>query len=190
LPQPEQLADDEVQAYYAAHRDELKLPERRRVAVLTVADKAAGQKVLSELQTDGSVTRWNELSRTHHVVASPAGELPVVVLGDVGFVSATDDPAASERISPAIKAAAFKIPEAGGVHGELVEENGLVHVVRVTTIAQAHLLTLEEADAMIRTRIIDQKLVEKERELHESLEKEAPLELNEAVISRLKRAAP
>lgn len=190
LPAPEQLPAEEVQAYYAAHRDAFKQPERRRVALITVASLAAGKKVLAELQTDGSVETWNALSRKHHVLAPPAGALPVAVLGDEGFTALDEDPAASKQLSPAIKKAAFAAPATGGVYPEVVEDGGAYHVVRVTTVAPAHLLTIEEADALVRSRLIEQKLTDLEVELQKLLEKGAPLEINEAVLSRLKRAKP
>lgn len=190
LPPSEQLSAEEVQAYYAAHRDDFAQPERRRVALITVASLAAGKKLLAELQADGSVEAWNALSRKYHIHAPPAGALPVAVLGDEGFTALSGEPAENERLSPAIKKAAFSAPASGGVHPDVVEDGGAHHVVRVTSVAPAHLLSLEEADALIRSRIIEQKLSELEAELRKLLEKGAPLEVNEAVLSRLKRAEP
>lgn len=189
LPEPEDLPADEVRAYYAAHRDELAMPERRRVALLSVASKAQGEKLLADLRNDGSVTRWNELSSAHHVVPARTGALPTAVLGDEGFVTAAAEAASSERLSASVRQAAFELAEAGVVP-RLVEDAGLFHLVRVTTIVAAYVPTLEEADTLIRSRLIDQLLSQKEAELHKLLENEAPVEVNEAVISRLKRATP
>lgn len=189
LPEPEELPADEVREYYAAHRDELATPERRRIALLSVASKTHGEKLLAELRDDASLSRWNQLSLAHHVVPAHTGALPTAVLGDEGFVTAEGDTAESERLSAAVRKAAFEIAEAGVVP-KLVEDDGLFHLVRVTTIVAAHVPTLEEADTIIRSRLIDQRLSQKEAELHKLLENEAPVEVNEAVISRLKRATP
>jgi peptidyl-prolyl cis-trans isomerase C len=191
LPQPEALSNDEVQAYYAAHREELRQPERRRVAMLTFPSKASGDKVLTDLKADGSVARWNELGRQHATEVQANNVVTATVIGDLGFVTASGDVASGDAALPdAVRAAAFKVGEKGGVAPELIEGKGAFYLVRVTTVAQAHLPSVEEADASLRARIIDAQLAEKERELSKLLETGTPVEVNEAVMSRLKRATP
>jgi peptidyl-prolyl cis-trans isomerase C len=191
LPEPEALSSEEVLAYYAAHRDELRQPERRRVAMLTFPNRPTGEKVLADLKADSSVSRWNELGRLHATEVQSNNVVATTVLGDLGFITVTGDAASGDVALPdEVRAAAFKVAESGGMAPELIEGKGAFYLVRVTTVAQAHLPTVEQADATVRARIIDARLADKERELTKLLETTTPVEVNEAVISRLKRAAP
>lgn len=192
LPEPEALSNEEVRAYYAAHREELRVPERRRIAMLTLPNRASAEKVLAELRTDASVARWNELGRVHATEVQSNSVVATPVLGDLGFIAATPDAGSGEvsTLPDVVRAAAFKVGEGGGFLPELIEGKGAFYLVRVTTVAQAHLPSVEEADATVRARIIDAQLLDKERELTKLLETTTPLEVNEAVISRLKRATP
>lgn len=191
LPEPEALPSEEVRAYYAAHRHELQLPERRRVAMLTFPTKAVGDKVLAALQSDPAVSRWNELGRVHALETQANNVVVATVLGDLGFITAKDDAAmGGAEVPAAVRAAAFEVAEAGAMAPRLIEEKGVFYLVRVSTIAPAHTPSLDEAAATVRARIIDAKLADEERKLVKVLETTAPVEVNEAVISRLKRAAP
>lgn len=190
LPRPEELPAEEVQAYYAAHRAELRLPERRRLAVVTVPSRAAAEKLLAQLVADPSVTHWNELVRLQSTASPPAGGLVTSVLGDVGFVTLEGGAGADPTVPSAVRMAAFKVPEVGGLVPQVVEEKGAFYVVRVTSVAPEHLPSLEEADSIVRARIIDERLASKEDDLQKQLEKTTPVEVNEGVISRLKRATP
>lgn len=189
LPEPEALPQEEVQAYYAAHREELRLPERRRVALLTFPNKVVAEQVLTDLGADGSVARWNELGRLHSRQSQSDNVVVTTVLGDVGFITAGGD-AGDVTVPDGVRAAAFGVSQSGGVAPRLVEGKGVYHAVRVTTVAPAHVPSIEEADSTIRARILDARLAEEERVLAKLLETTTPVEVNDAVISRLKRAAP
>lgn len=190
LPAPEALPTDQVQAYYAAHRDEFRQPERRRVAVLTLPSKAVAEKVTNELGKQAELARWNELGRAHSTQIRNALSLPTTVFGDIGFITAAGDSQGEVPLPAPVRAAAFQIAAEGGVAPTPIEHERAFYLVRVTTVAPAHLPTLEEADAQVRARILDGQLAEREAELRKVLEKATPVEVNEAVISRLKQAAP
>lgn len=189
LPAPEALPVETVQAYYAAHRDEFRQPERRRVAVLTLPSKAVAEKVVAELGKDAELARWNELGRAHSTQSQGALSLPTPVFGDVGFVTAQGDAEGEVPVPAPVRAAAFQIAGTG-VAPAAIEHERVFYLVRVTTVAPAHLPTLEEADAQVRARVLDGQLAERERELQKALEKATPVEVNEAVISRLKQTTP
>ncbi len=191
LPQPEELSAEEVRAYYAAHREQLREPERRRVAVLTFPSKVAAESALKELATDGSVARWNELGRVGAAQTQAPSMMATPVRGDLGFITAGGGPSSGDPAVPdAVRAAAFQLPVAGGVAPQVFEDRGLFLLVRVTTVAPSHLPTVEEADAVVRARLLDERFADRERELSKLLESTSPVEVNEAVISRLKRATP
>src|SRR5690606_24615897 len=144
LPEPEALPSEEVRAYYAAHRSELQLPERRRVAMLTFATKAVGEKVLTALQSNQAVSRWNELGRVHALEAQANHVVVSTVLGDLGFITAQDDAATGGvEVPSVVRAAAFENVEAGTIVPRLIEGKGAFYLVRVSTIAPAHTPSLE-----------------------------------------------
>lgn len=190
LPAPEALPAEEVQAFYAAHRDEFRQPERRRVAVLMLPSKSVADKVATELGAQAELARWNEIGRANSTQIRSSLSLPTTVFGDIGFITAAGDSPGEASLPAPVRAAAFQVAAEGSVAPTPVEHDHVFYLVRVTTVAPAHLPTLEEADAQVRARILDGQLAQREADLRKVLEKATPVEVNEAVISRLKQAAP
>lgn len=171
MQSPESLPHEDVQAYYADHRDEFRTPEMRRAAAIAVPDRATAVKLLQEFGTKPSVMKWNTTALRYSVEQREPG-LPVEVIGDLGLLTAappsetkaqTDQtperavPAAA-RVPAPVRAAVFGLQTPGEVHAEPVKADGAVYLVRLLAINPARVLSLEEADAEIRVRLVNQRL--------------------------------
>src|SRR5690606_26991941 len=65
-PHPGKIPEAEVRAYYQAHREELREPERRRVLHIAVGDKELAKRLAAEAQ-GASGEKWAELAAKHSV---------------------------------------------------------------------------------------------------------------------------
>jgi hypothetical protein len=186
VPTAEELPTAEVQAYYAAHREEFRSPELRRIAAIAMSTEAAATALLVELTTSPTAEKWNDAA-VRHSVAARHSELPVEIVGDMGLApaptrpleqSTNSVPAASNdsdtsRIPLPVRAAAFSLSTPGQVFATPVKADGKVYLVRLVAINAARTLSLEEAEDQIRARLVNQKLDATYAALHERLAAEA-----------------
>ena len=179
LPNPEDISLADVQAYYAAHRDEFRAPELRRIAVIALPNEAAARQLLQDFASAPTVEQWNRAA-SRQSIANRDSSLPVEVLGDLGFVSAplkaeSDDPkpqdnaAGSIKVATAIRAAAFEIETPGHVLTRPVLTDGAYYLVRLVGVSSARVFSLEEADANIRATLVNQRLDAAYERLHQEL---------------------
>src|SRR5205814_61853 len=61
LPTPTEIPAAEVHAYYDAHIDDFREPERRRISAIIMSDEAKATEVLAKLTADGSANQWGTL---------------------------------------------------------------------------------------------------------------------------------
>jgi peptidyl-prolyl cis-trans isomerase C len=57
------ISDADIERYYSENIDKYRAPERTAIWRILVASREDAAKVLEELKRDGSVKRWNDLSR-------------------------------------------------------------------------------------------------------------------------------
>lgn len=190
LPAPEALPAPEVRAYYEAHRDELALPELRRVEQIALSDRAQAQSVLEQaLKTDGA--GWAALVARHaKEPAPPAGDRtdsrPALMLaGDLGFVSAPGSPSDNEQVPEPLRAAVFQIESVGGVHSELVSHEGRFYIVRLAAKTEARARGLGEVDSLVRVRLSGEQQAAAEADLLARLKQEIPVQVDAAELERV-----
>lgn len=183
IPDPDTLPIDEVQAYYAQHRDDFRSPELRRAAMIALPNEAAANQVLAELGNKSSVAQWNTVAIRSSVERSESA-LPIDVVGDVGLVAApprgdTPVPGAARvedgivdgasRVPSEVRAAVYALHTPGEVHPAPVTAAGKWYVVRLVAINPARTLSQEEADSQIRARLVNQRLDSKYAALERQL---------------------
>jgi peptidyl-prolyl cis-trans isomerase C len=172
-PALEDLPSTEVQAFYAAHPGEFTDPERRRVSVIAVRSLAAAQKISLEVAA-GDPALWTQAVRSASVlknaapkdgdpdVARPALELA----GDLGLVSALGEPrGGNPQVPDAVRSVLFSLGKLGDTGFTPAATDGLFYVVRLTAKTPARVRTLSEADTMIRSRLLKQRVEHAENEL-------------------------
>jgi parvulin-like peptidyl-prolyl isomerase len=187
LPAPADIPDEEVRAYFEAHRDEYREPERRRVAVIVVKDKETANKVIA-LAKKTNAREWGELARLHGIPAPKKGASgpPPDMAGDIGLVGPPGDARGDNpRVPPEVRAAVFEIGDIGEVLSRPVEVSGAYHVVRMLGKSGAHERTLAEADRSIRVALLQAKVAEREKALEAELRQRFPVTIDEQALAKV-----
>jgi PPIC-type PPIASE domain len=195
-PALEELPAGEVQAYYAAHPDEFRDPERRRIAVVVVGTRDLARKLATELRA-ADAAAWSEAVRTHSVRQDsevPAGSPevarpPLSLAGDLGLVSAPGELRGNNpEVPEPLRAAVFALQDVGAVAPEPVEIDGQFYVVRLVAKLPARIRSLSEADTMVRVRVLAERIGRAEAALNDSLRKQFPVVINEQGLAELRAA--
>jgi DNA-directed RNA polymerase subunit F len=186
-PAPDALPAEEVRAYFDAHQDEYRDPERRRIAVIVLRDEATAKQALEAAKRATTNTQWGEIVRSKSIDQGAKLDVPVDLAGDVGLVSPPGDPRGSNgRVPEEVRAAAFEIPKVGNVLGRVVKADGRFYVVRFTQKAEARARTFAEAERSIRIKLSQDKMRATEDKLLAELRKQLPVEIDENALSHVK----
>lgn len=190
MPSPAEITPAEVKAYYDAHPEKYREPERRRVAAIILDDKKAAEKALEAARKATNQNEWNE-AFAKWSITSPAKKggavNPAEITGDLGLVGPAGDPkGANVRVPNAVRKVAFELAKAGDVHPDLVEADGKFYVVRLGQISPGHVRTVSESDRSIRIAILQKKLEEKEKALEAELRKKFPVTIDEQALAGVK----
>lgn len=190
-PTPNEIPDNEVRAYFDAHKADYKDPERRRLSLVVTNGEAAAKEALEQAKKAETATQWGEIVRAKSVDPQAKANVPLDLAGDVGMVSPPGDPRGDNaKVPEEVRAAAFEIGKAGEVLGRVVKAGGKFYVVRLTQKIDAHERTLQEAERTIRVKLAQDKLRAREEALLEELKKEFPVQIDEAALSQVKLDAP
>ena len=184
-PTPASIPEGDVQAYYEAHKDQYRDPERRRISVITLADEKTAASVLESARKSTSV-QWGELVRSKSLDPTAKSNVPVDFAGDYGIVAPPGDPTAESSKAPEeVRAAAFLIPAVGDVYERPIKPAHEVHffIVRLTQKTDAHERTLAESDRAIRLKLVQDKVREREEDLLNRLRAEYPVQIDDAVLA-------
>jgi peptidyl-prolyl cis-trans isomerase C len=183
-PAPEQIPLGEVRAYYEAHRNDFKEPERRRLAHIVTKDRATAERVLAQALA-ATPKQWGELVQKYSADRK-SGEMPVELAGDLGMVV---PPAWGRndnvRVPEAVRAAAFEIETVSAVLGRVVEDSGSFHVVRLTGRNEPRDRSFEEAERPIRVRLAQEALRKAEEDLERELRARFPVQVDDAALAKV-----
>jgi hypothetical protein len=192
LPAPADIPEAEVRAYYEAHRDEYREPERRRIAEIVVKDKETANKVIGLAKKTNS-REWGELFRNHSIVPlrkGPEGQ-PLEMAGDLGLVGPPGDPRGDNpRVPAEVRAAVFEIAEIGDVLPRPVQASSGIRVVRLLGKSDAHERSLSDADRSIRVAILQAKIAEREKALEAELRRQFPVTIDEQALAKVELPPP
>jgi peptidyl-prolyl cis-trans isomerase C len=185
-PMPNAISESEVQAYFEAHKDQYRDPERRKISVILLPDDANAAGVLDAAKKAPNSAKWGELVRTKSIDPGAKANAPIDLAGDYGWVAAPGEPNSENAKAPEeVRIAAFKIPAKGQVYDSLVKlpNDTRAYIIRLTELTPAHERTLAEADRSIRVKIVQDKVREREEDLLNRLRSEYPVQIDDAVLS-------
>jgi peptidyl-prolyl cis-trans isomerase C len=185
-PTPNSITDGEIQAYYEAHRDQYRDPERRRISCLVIADDKAAPATLEAARKATTSAQWGELVRAKSLDAAAKANVPVDLAGDYGLVAPPGDPSGETSKAPdEVRAAAFLIPKVGDVYEKTIKpaHDAHLYIVRLTQKTEAHERTLAEADRPIRVKLVQEKVRASEEDLLNRLRAEYPVQIDDAVLA-------
>jgi parvulin-like peptidyl-prolyl isomerase len=185
VPQASTIPEADVKAYYAAHQDLFREPERRRLAQIVTRDEATAKKAAEEAKSAGA-SGWGALVKKYSDDKPGPNEAPELS-GDLGYATAaTDGPGTtSAKLVPEVRAAGFGLKEVGAVSDAVKDAAGTFHVVRLLAKQDARAQTLQDVDRTIRVRIVQEKRAEREKQLLDETRKSVKVEIDEAALSQV-----
>ncbi len=192
VPQPKDIPDAEVKAYFDAHKANFHDPERRRLSVLVLPSRAAAEAALASARGT-TPSQWGELVRGKSIDPSGKANVPVDLAGDLGFVSPPGDPrGANARVPDEVRAAAFESPaaSAGDVVPHVVAVGPRFYVVRITSKTDPHDRTLADVENTIRVKLAQQKAHEKEEASIDALRQQFPVKIDETALGQVHVGMP
>lgn len=190
-PMPADIAADEVHAYYDAHRDEFRDPERRRVSAIILPTESAAQAVLDQAKKGLSAADWGALVRAKSVDPSAKANVPVDLAGDLGMVSPPgDNRGETSRVPDALRDAIFSIPKVGDVAPQVAKALGRFYVLRLTVKTDPQDRTFQEAERSIRVKLSQEKLRAREDALITDLKTKFPVQIDEQAIATVSVDVP
>jgi parvulin-like peptidyl-prolyl isomerase len=134
-----QVPDEEVQSYYEAHKDELRVPEQVRLRIIAVKDKAAADDIVA------AVHKGEEFDR---LARERSMESRAVQAGDRRWVSLQELPAPLREAVRPLKPGEISSPLQGSAESI---------VVRLEERRPARPKTLNEARPEIEQRLLPER---------------------------------
>ncbi len=187
VPAPSDISDADVHAYFDAHHDEFKEPERRRVAHLELASEAQAKAAL--LKAEGAAAAdWGKLVSEVSLdkPAKSAGPAATELAGDLGIVGPPGHPrGGNPKVPEALRAAVFQIAKVGDVLDHVVPDNGHFHVVRLTGRTDARDRSFQDAERTIRVAIVQQRIAERQAQLEQELKRRFPVSIDDAALAKV-----
>jgi hypothetical protein len=188
-PTPSDIAESEVRAYYDAHRDEFRDPERRRVSAIVLPNAGAAAAVLPAA-SKASPTQWGEIVRARSTDPHAKDDVPLDLAGDLGFVSPPGDPRGTNaRVPEEVRAAVFGASRVGEVVARAVPAGGAFYVVKFASKSDARERSLDDASRAIRVKLAQDKIHDREAALLDELRKKYPVQIDEAALAQVKVGA-
>jgi parvulin-like peptidyl-prolyl isomerase len=191
VPPPSKITEREAREFYDKHREDFRDPERRRVAHIVLDDRAKAAAVLAEAKR-ASPQDWGRLVAKHSLDKPPqqSKSTPLELAGDLGIVGPPgvakgDNP----RVPEPLRKAVFEIDKVGGVHAQLVEADGKIHIVRMTGKTDARDRTFKEAERTIRVQILQDRLKQAEKKLETELRGRFPVKIDEKALDKVELPA-
>jgi DNA-directed RNA polymerase subunit F len=188
MPAPNDIPEAEVHAYFDAHHDEFKEPERRRVSHIVVATEAQAKKAL-QTALGASASDWGKLVAEVSLDKPPQSSVPqpLELAGDLGIVGPPGHPRGSNpRVPEALRAAVFEIPQLGGVLDHVVPDGGKFHIVRMTGRTEARDRSYQDAERTIRVAIVQERIRAREEQLEQELKQRYPVTIDDQALAQAK----
>jgi peptidyl-prolyl cis-trans isomerase C len=183
----ESIPQEDVEAYFEAHRSDYEAPAQRRASILVVRERRLAQRLLRELEDDADGQRFRELVREHSV-----DEVTAARFGDLGFFSRRGERRPTEpEVADGIRDVAFEeLQEIGQVHDEVLRTDAGYAIVRLTGRREAMRRTLESVSQPIRNRLWRERREQAIEDLIERLRGESDVEIDMAALDDVRVDVP
>lgn len=189
LPPPAGIHPGQVAAYYKAHIDDYREPERRRVAAIVLRDEKEAKALLAKLVTETNAKAWGKAFFKHSVNAPKVrpANAPLDLAGDLGIVGPPGySKGANKNVPAAVRKAVFGLSKLGQVAQELVQVRDRFYLVRVAGISKGHTRSLVEADRSIRVAILQEMQRDLEKKLEQRLRKKFPVKIDKKALAAVR----
>ncbi|RMD86356.1 MAG: hypothetical protein D6815_00045 [Candidatus Dadabacteria bacterium] len=166
------VTEEEVRAYYDAHREEFS-GDRMRASHILVKDEQTARKILDMLREDPS--RFEELAAEYSIDRSNAKKG-----GDLGWFS-------RGRMVKEFEDAAFALSKDGEISG-IVHTRFGYHIIKRTARENGAVKPFEQVKNQIRIRLINEKRRAQTQAFFEELKRKAGYELDEDALAAVQIA--
>jgi len=181
------ITDDEIRAYYEAHRDEFVKPEQVRASHIAIANRAAAQRVLAQIQaapTDVGLFRRLAEANTEDAATRDR-------FGDLRFFSRPGQPGdALDRVPREVSEAAFALTHIGAVAPQLIRAGDSYHIVKLTGRRAALNRTVDEVRRPIQNRLWREKREQAIQDFLAGLRTQAGVSENVNALSQVRIDVP
>jgi peptidyl-prolyl cis-trans isomerase C len=185
VPPPSEIPEEEVRAYFEAHRGDFRDPERRRVSAIVLENEAAASAVLEGVKKNPA--SWGASVRARSVDPQAKADVPPELAGDLGFVSPPGDPRGKNaRIPEGVRLAVFDLPRVGDVSPHVVTAEGKAYIVKFAGKTEPQDRSLQDVERTIRVKLSQEKMNAREAELLDELRKQTPVQIDEHALSQVK----
>lgn len=183
-PSPADIPEADVRAYFDAHKADYHDPERRRISCIVARDEAGAKAALELAKGATTAAAWGELVRQKSMDVSARANVPVDLAGDFGIVSPPGDSRGENvRVPEEVRAAAYEIPNVGESLPRFVKASGRFYVVRLTQKLEPHDRSFAEAERVIRVKLAQDKVREREEAVLAELRKKHKVEVDQAALA-------
>ncbi len=175
------VSDEQVRAYYEAHRGDYVKPAMTRLAHISFkkGNRAKAEAVLRQALALAPLdyAAFGKLARDH---SEEPRTQPLE--GDLRFLS---DGELAAQYGQELVPAAAGLTQVGQVHPTLVETDSALHVLKLQGRQVALNLSVEQAKPSIASVLMNESKQERFRALLERLKKQGGYELNEAALAAI-----
>ncbi len=189
VPQPNDVPDSEVHAYFDAHHADYHDPERRRLSLIVLKDAATANTVISAAKQAPNAAAWGDLVRKNSIDPQAKANVPVDLAGDVGMVNPPGDASQNDnpRVPNDVRVAAFTIANVGDVLAQPVaSSDGKFYVVRLTQKTDPHDRAFAEAERSIRVKLVEDKIRAKEDDMLAQLRTQFPVQIDDKALAQVR----
>lgn len=175
---PEDISEQEMQAFYKEHESEYNKPEEVRVSAVILKSKAAAEKVAKEAMGEPGTSNkgFRDLVATHST-----DEESKIRGGDLRYFSKD-----STELPRAVVDAAFALDKTGDVAGPIDAGNGTWFIIKQTGRRKELAKTYEDVKRQIQNRIYRDKRTQAQRDFIENLKKSAQITVHEDALKKVR----
>ena len=189
---PGSIRPEEVKAYYDAHIEDFREPERRRVSAIVLGDPDRAAEVLELASAIKDDAAWGQLFFDHSLTAPTEANPndPPDLAGSLDMVGPPGDPkGASSKVPAPLQAAVFELERVGDIHDKVIAADDRYYIVRMSGLAKATTRTLAMADRAIRMSIFQKEQREAEDKAVAELRQQLTIQVDQAVVGSIKLPA-
>ncbi len=154
------------------------------MSVIVVRDEPSALAVLKTAKTAQTAAAFGELVKQKSVDPQAKANVPVDLLGDVGIVSPPGDARGENtRVPEPVRVALFELKAVGDVYDKPVKVGERYFVLRLSGITEARERAFEEAERVIRVKLAQDKIRDREKALLGDLRKEFPVQVDDSALA-------
>ena len=180
---PTSIDEATLKAEYEKEKDKYHRPAQIRAAHIVLKTKAEADKLLSELQTHKTDSRFFRDAVNAHSLDEASKTLG----GDLGYFSETGEKAGDEsKVDPAVAAAAWKLEKIGDFTPAPVQSAAGFEIIKLTNRRAKLERSFESVKRMIENRLLREKRKEAMDKFVAELKSKAKIEIYEDNLAKLK----